>query len=287
MRFDTDFKESDVFIEYNSESKYILTYKGVSLSPEDVTCVWNRRPEKITAGNADSSAFDDHYRDEWRHAIDGFFKQISPEKWINFPNYNIAAISKVEQLERAKKLGFKIPETIITQSKDTAVNFILNAPNGAIAKPISHGYICENESVFNIYTSNVDIESCDFSAISSCPTLFQHKIIKQFDIRINYIDGEMDAVKLESKQNDNQILDIRKDNMFGVKYDKFELPSQMQAQLKILINSYSLRFAAIDFCQSVNNELFFLEINPNGQWAWLDIEGVSHFNKKLISAMLA
>jgi len=31
-----------------------------------------------------------------------------------------------------------------------------------------------------------------------------------------------------------------------------------------------LRFGAIDFVLDKNEEFIFLEINPNGQWAWIE-----------------
>jgi glutathione synthase/RimK-type ligase-like ATP-grasp enzyme len=33
-----------------------------------------------------------------------------------------------------------------------------------------------------------------------------------------------------------------------------------------------LSFGAIDIIKKLNGEYVFLEINPNGQWAWLETE---------------
>jgi glutathione synthase/RimK-type ligase-like ATP-grasp enzyme len=38
------------------------------------------------------------------------------------------------------------------------------------------------------------------------------------------------------------------------------------------VNSLGLHFGAIDLIRTKNDGYTFLEINPNGQWAWLDIE---------------
>jgi D-alanine-D-alanine ligase-like ATP-grasp enzyme len=48
---------------------------------------------------------------------------------------------------------------------------------------------------------------------------------------------------------------------------------------------YGLRFAAIDFVVDVEGQWFFLEINPGGQWAWLDIAGVADIASDLARAM--
>ena len=38
---------------------------------------------------------------------------------------------------------------------------------------------------------------------------------------------------------------------------------------------FNLEFGAFDFILSKSGELYFLEVNPNGQWYWLeDLTGV-------------
>ncbi|HFS6859502.1 TPA: hypothetical protein ACH1JJ_003587, partial [Klebsiella pneumoniae] len=37
-----------------------------------------------------------------------------------------------------------------------------------------------------------------------------------------------------------------------------------------LVESLNLRFGAIDFICDEDDVFWFLEINPNGQWAWIE-----------------
>ena len=141
IRFDTDFENENVQVNYSSSINIYLNLKKYTQSPADVHCVWNRRPEKIHAGNFGDTPFDEHYRDEWRHAIDGFFKQIHPTKWVNHPFHNALAISKIEQLHRAKRFAFDIPETLVTQDYAEFKRFYDKHGGSVITKPISHGYI--------------------------------------------------------------------------------------------------------------------------------------------------
>lgn len=286
IRFDTDFGNDELNITYSPAKNIKLILKEHSLSPNDIHCVWNRRPEKIYAGNFGDASFDEHYRDEWRHAIDGFFKQIHPTKWVNHPFYNALAISKIEQLHRAKQNSLKIPDSIVTQSYADFKRFYDSHGGNVITKPISHGYICDGNSVYNIYTNNVDIDECSFENFSACPNLFQEEIVKASDIRINYIDGYMEAVELVYNEDGKQRLDIRRNNMDGVSYRKVELPRGIKNLLALLIKSYHLRFAAIDMARTDKDEWIFFEINPNGQWAWMDILGASNFHERFIEKLL-
>ena len=36
------------------------------------------------------------------------------------------------------------------------------------------------------------------------------------------------------------------------------------------MNDCGLKFGRLDFLVVENNQIVFLEVNPNGQWAWLD-----------------
>jgi hypothetical protein len=235
VRFDTDFKNDELKIHFTSSKNIQLILKGYSLSPDNIHCVWNRRPEKIYAGNFDDTSFDEHYRDEWRHAIDGFFKQIEPSKWVNYPFYNALAISKIEQLHRAKKFTLEIPETLVTQDYSDFKHFYDKHNGKIITKPISHGYICNGNSVYNIYTNSIDIDKCSFENFGKCPNLFQKEVNKTSDIRINYIDGYLEAVELVYSENHKQRLDIRRDNMDGVSYRKIKLPNEIKSSLIALI----------------------------------------------------
>jgi glutathione synthase/RimK-type ligase-like ATP-grasp enzyme len=286
VRLDTDFFPDMIIIEFSFKHNIRIKYKDIIIRPKDIHCVWNRRPEKIYAGNFEHSAFADHYRNEWRHSFDGFFKQIHTKKWINHPYNNANAISKIEQLIRAKKYGLSVPDTIVTQDYNKFKKFFKKHTYGIITKPLSHGYICDENIVYNIYTNDIIIDKCDFTHLSSCPTLFQEKINKINDIRINYIDGVMEATEIIFLENGRQRLDIRKNNMDGVHYKSIQLPEKIANILNRLIKSYNLRFAAIDMCVQANGEWIFFEINPNGQWAWLDIMGVSKFHEKLLAQMV-
>ena len=60
--------------------------------------------------------------------------------------------------------------------------------------------------------------------------------------------------------------------MIGVRYASDRVPLYIKNALTSLVRSYGLRFAAIDMMVT-GDDWQFLEINPNGQWAWLDLLG--------------
>jgi glutathione synthase/RimK-type ligase-like ATP-grasp enzyme len=123
------------------------------------------------------------------------------------------------------------------------------------------------------------------AAIGRCPTLFQERIVKSADIRITVVDQDLQAVELTAFDHGQPRLDIRRNNMVDVKHRPTKLPITIVKQIRRLLASYGLRFAAIDLLRDANSKYVFLEINPNGQWAWLDLVGASNSRDPLIAAL--
>ena len=48
------------------------------------------------------------------------------------------------------------------------------------------------------------------------------------------------------------------------------LPSNVTNRLLQMMDALGLQFAAIDMIQTPAGEYVFLEVNPSGQWLWLD-----------------
>ena len=46
----------------------------------------------------------------------------------------------------------------------------------------------------------------------------------------------------------------------------------MQAALHRLMRSFEINFASIDMILTPKGEFVFLDLNPNGQWLWLEEE---------------
>lgn len=68
----------------------------------------------------------------------------------------------------------------------------------------------------------------------------------------------------------------------ALSYQAVETPKRVQTHVSVLLDKLGLRFGALDFVVAPDGEWWFLECNPNGQWAWIEDE-----TGMLISAALA
>lgn len=256
--------------------------------PDDFSTVWYRRPEHLLSETIPDSPEGKCVRDEWSEALEGFFAHIPRNRWVNYPADNALASRKLEQLTTAQSLGFVVPETCVTQTPAVLRDFFAHHHGEVIVKPLGNAYLerPDNEGDSVIFTNRVkatDLE--DLTDLARCPTLFQQAVRKHSDIRITVIDDAIHAVELTANDDSgHQRCDIRRNNMADVTYRTIELPRDKADKLRILMRHYGLRFAAIDMAIAEDGTWYFFEINPNGQWAWLDLCGGTAIYKSFLAS---
>lgn len=270
-----------------SGGRTVLVINGAMIEPGDVTSIWYRRPHPIELsekGNAERKA---HAESEWAEAIEGFLAQVPRHFWVNHPADNALASHKVEQLSRATAYGLRVPDTLVTQSVQELQQFYVAHGSKLVCKPLASGVIDDAAGYHVIYSSAVretDLEQAGL--LSRCPTLFQERINKRFDVRITYVDGTLVAVGLLAKtDNGQQRLDVRRNNMADVVHGRVDIPVSVHDGLCKYVASYGLRFAAIDMAVDLEGNWVFFEVNPNGQWAWLDQSGASDIGSLMVAAL--
>lgn len=203
--------------------------------------------------------------------LDGFFKNlfsILPAKWLSSPAAVYEAENKLLQLKTAQQLGFVIPKTLVTNSKEELKEFYRANNRDIIIKPISQTRISYQENSAFIFTNSVSqnlmeqIEQFDLT-----PCIFQTNIPKEYEIRATVIGEEVFAAAVYSQSDEETKVDWRRKRL---KFVEIEMPPEIQNLCVRLLKELNLRFGAIDLIKTPSGEYVFLEINPNGQWVWIE-----------------
>lgn len=288
VRFDTDTSLQDLRLTFGPRN-HLLSWGRYKLSPSDVSTIVLRRPEALAPQCDGDKAQQMHAAAEWAEALEGFLAHVPIGLWMNHGSVNFNACHKLEQLSRARASGLLVPDFLATTDPDEAEEFINDHEHGVVAKPLASGYLerdnPEHDSV--LFTVSISSEHVRLlPELSVCPVLFQEMIQKSIDVRLVVVDGEMTAVGLSAHDGGGrQRLDIRRNNMDDVQYAIVDIPSTTQQAIRTLMKSYGLRFAAIDLAVDVDGRWVFFEVNPNGQWAWLDIDGGADIGEMFVSAL--
>lgn len=251
VRFNTDrIRSKNFFADYTGNSS-LDTYDAI----------WYRRPFDIEKKIKNVEDF--VLQKELKEITWNFFLQIPKEKWINFPTVNWFADRKLIQLQNAPKFGLKVPQWLISSEKKIIKEFI-STHKKCLVKPMDNGYIPFDGKLHHIYATELD-GSISLNYAKNCPTLFQEVINKAFDVRTIYIDGKTLFFRMESPN-----LDVRINNMKSVKYSLISPPRKIKKAYSDFVKSYGMRFCTSDFVVDQDQQWFFLENNPNGNWAWLE-----------------
>lgn len=174
------------------------------------------------------------------------------------------AENKILQLAAAQKIGFSIPPSLITNDKALASKFVEN--NNSIIKPLSLGKFYFNNMVSFIHTNLVD-PKIPINNIHLSPSYFQEYIDKDYEVRITIINSEIFCVKIETSEK----IDWRKADSKDITYSVTDVPFEIKKQCLALLVYFNLKFGAFDFLVK-DGKFIFLEVNPNGQWLWLEQE---------------
>ena len=102
----------------------------------------------------------------------------------------------------------------------------------------------------------------------SFPWFVQERIDGEEEVTVVYIDGKTYAASAPRDSFGSE--DSRKSLMENlIPWPRCELSPDDERAIKGFMDETGYRFGRFDFIRK-NGELWFLELNPNGQWAWLD-----------------
>lgn len=168
--------------------------------------------------------------------------------------------NKTFQLLYATRKGFHIPTSYIGNNKDLVLENINK--HKSIIKPLTTGKVKKYDGI-EIYQTNYINELQEDIAFT--PLYVQNYVEKNYEVRMTCVNNNVFPVRIDSENK----LDWRK-NYVGLKYSGIECPQIVMDRCFKLMEDFDLKFGAFDFIVNKSDEWIFLEINPNGQWLWLE-----------------
>jgi hypothetical protein len=189
--------------------------------------------------------------------------------------------NKFRDLQIASDCGLAIPDTIITNCKKELLNF--SKSDSIITKDIRNS----NYGFYNEQLVKSDgVKRLTKIEITKLPdyfglSLFQKEVIKKYEIRTFYYDGLFFSMIIFSQQTEEGKLDYRESDYKDYRVAPYNLPNNVQINLRKLFAKKKLRTGSVDLIRN-DSEYIFLEVNPQGQIDWLS--GLCNFGIEKIIA---
>lgn len=245
----------------NGRCVLLLDIEDKMIDLKNITSVWYWKPilPKLlrTIQPVESQTF--IYRQflaMWRSIV----SLLANSKWINDYYKSLEVEHKPYQIQAASQIGFKIPDTLITSNPQRAMDFWKHCNKEMIIKALILSS-SENKVIFTNKVTDETIQKIE--RLKSSPVILQKLVPHKYELRITVVGDKIFPAKIEGKSQ----LDWRRDK---IKIEPCKLPFHIEKQCFKLVKKLGLQYGCIDMLVTPDNEYIFLEINPNGQWDFVE-----------------
>ena len=279
-------KSEEVSLEMNVD--------GISTDFCDYSTVWFRRGCVDVFPIVDSSyllkgthnGLYAHMENEGNTLSNYMYSILLSKRHINHPNYY--NYNKLNALHEARQVGFRIPKTVISRDSDFIKEFLIRQGN-CITKSIQDISVLRvNNTLFSV-GKIVQVSVDDITESTYWPSLFQQEIPKRYELRIFYWLGKMYAMAIFSQLDPDSALDFREVDVNGAHPNRmvpYKLPRIVRLKIDKLMKKLNLESGSIDMIVTPDNEYYFLEVNPVGQFNFVS-ELCNYYIEKNIAISLA
>jgi glutathione synthase/RimK-type ligase-like ATP-grasp enzyme len=278
-RWNIDTFPDQTTVSFDVDGRGVLRLPNRSIRLESVRGAWFRRFPQLSRSVPLTNV--EYGAAESVRALENLFA-VSQWRWVNAPESVKAASLKMNQLKRAKALGLRVPATVIGNAIEEVAAFA--SGRKVIVKPVEGSIFVLNDILVSVFTEPTSVDEITDESMRGGPSCFQERIDANADVRVTVVGGEVFATVI--KREDRTHPDWRLSKDADLEYAAFALDPTTADICVELVRSYGLRYAAIDFLARDMDDLVFLEVNPSGQWAWIEEATGQRITDRLIDVLL-
>lgn len=243
-----------------------------TLASSECRGVWWRRPEVPQPPTHTATAIE-AVADQWRAFLAALATVPGPI-WISDPPRIRAAENKALQLQVARRLGFDVPRTVWTNGLDQIREFLASCNDLVAVKSPTSAWWEESDGARFVYTSLVSSDELpDAGRLAQAPVVVQQPIVPKRDVRVTVVEKTvLAAIRDTGAEDPSEPIDWRHAPQHPWAHHK--IPAEIADRCRDLVRAFDLRFGAIDLALDGSGKHWFLELNPNGEWGWLQRIGL-------------
>jgi hypothetical protein len=249
-----------------------LALAGARLDLNSLGAVWYRRPQPPLEDETIADPLTRRYVvEECKTVLNDVWHALSCRIVPAHPSVLRRAELKAAQLAVAGELGFELPPTLVTNNPSDFLNFFREHDGKIISKLPSSMLYQHTGSTFNRYTQVVSTRDVGYAqAVRRCPLIFQAYVPKRFELRVTVVGREVFAAEIHSQKTQRTRYDWRRYDHYETPYLPHDLPAEVAQRCVRLVEGMGLNYGAIDLVLTPEGRYVFLEINPNGQYLWIE-----------------
>jgi hypothetical protein len=200
-----------------------------------------------------------------------YMLETLPVRCINRFSVSCLVRNKAVQLRLAGASGLKIPATLMSNSPAAVREFFDQNPTNAICKAFA-AHVWQQQGSEDIAVTETFRLSREQlppdEVLTYAPAIYQQMVKKQFDVRVLLMGERIYSFALRTPGNS---LDWRRDAALrNLDVETIQTPVHVESSILRFAQKIGVSFGVMDFAVDPNEEWWFLEINEQGQFLWLD-----------------
>lgn len=193
-------------------------------------------------------------------------------RWLSAPDAVHAAENKPHQLGIAAACGLAVPRTIVTSSPRQAREFLREASGPVVVKPIATPFSRKGAGRA-VFTSLLDADRvASLDDARTCPILLQDFVSKADEWRVTVVGRRVFAVSIRPRAGRDFPVDWRLSDPRELTHRPVRLPPRFERAVLKMTSRLGLGFCSMDAVVGGDGTPYFLDLNPGGQWLWLEEE---------------
>lgn len=269
FRLNTDhFRRRGFLVWELIDGNAVMSIDGHSCNLAEIGLVIYRRPVRAYDTVAGIPPWQNKVLDmEWK-AIELAMSTVVTGTVVNPVNSSAHARNKLIQLQLALSCGLRVPRTLVTTSLESLRSFL--SQGDCITKGIDASYVFDGEHVRSGFTKKVGLADINGYDTTGCPTLLQEAIRPVAVWRIVTAGDQVFGVRYTgSSLEDQPDSRLIHEQLTG---EQATVPGDPRKGITALCRQLGIAFASSDFIEDEKGHLYFVDLNPDGQWAWLQDE---------------
>ncbi|MCT9933775.1 ATP-dependent carboxylate-amine ligase [Planotetraspora sp. A-T 1434] len=236
------------------------------------SAVWNRRPSRSRAPDSVTDADHRKYVEKISRILVYGWEDTVDSRWFPGRTMDIVRFqNKLFNLAAAARLGFATPETLITNDVEELIPFWEAAQGELIAKEVEFAEFQIDGEDHAFYSTPVTRRHLtDRHRLAVSPAILQPYIRKSIELRITIVGEQVFAAEIHSQASRATRHDYRHHEWSFSVYGVHRLPDDVERRCLALTASLGLPYGCIDMILTPEGRYVFLEINPTGQWGWIE-----------------
>lgn len=265
LPFYTDKLLGDIrtFVTYKAGT-IMLRHEDWEISADDIGAAWLWRA--VVASDSKDPLVRQNTEREMRKTLHGIWSAIPDDRWLTPPHRIRDTQNKLMQLRAAHTAGLKTIDTVIGNDWNT----IRQLGDIVAFKMPGVGLLETNTELRVLYTRTLtqkDMQSLKHH--TPFPGMYQPYVEKRREWRITIVGEKSFAAAVYTVGAEKD--DWRKHSPLGkVHFVEETFPESIILQCKTLLKQLGLRYGAFDFIETPSGEIYFVEVNSNGQFWWLE-----------------